>query len=195
MLINSAHDLAYAANVDPTPPRASLSRLAEGSLLVFYAGLKGFDFEWPPALYIVGYFEVARSRRAGSYNDAELAEMFRNNFHVMHTGVFDDQRGQAADQGLSPQRAGNGPEWPSSPKTIARHARGVRRLRRQHGHSAKPTPVGGARVRSAGGSVCEVSSMNVIVRSDHAIGRRHGGDRPKQPAAGRRGSWRRTRKG
>jgi hypothetical protein len=77
---------------DPTPPKASLSRLTEGSLLVFYAGLKGFDFECPPALYIVGYFEVARSGRAGSYHDAELDEIFRNNFHVMHTEVLNDQR-------------------------------------------------------------------------------------------------------
>ena len=32
--------------------------------------------------------------------------------------------------------------------------------------------------------------MNVIVESDHEIGRRHGGDRPKQPASERRGGER-----
>src|SRR3954469_5699593 len=69
---------------DPTVPKASLGRLTEGSLLVFYAGLKGFDFECPPALYIVGYFEVARAGLASTYSQAEVAEMFRNNFHVMH---------------------------------------------------------------------------------------------------------------
>jgi len=77
---------------DPTPPKASLSRLTAGSLLVFYAGLTGFDFECPPALYVVGYFEIARSGSATSYTDAELTKMFCNNFHVMHRVVFDDQR-------------------------------------------------------------------------------------------------------
>jgi Nucleotide modification associated domain 3 len=77
---------------DPTAPKALLCRLTEGSLLVFYAGLKGFDFECPPALYIVGYFKVARAGRASSYSQTELAEMFRNNFHVMHLEVFDDQK-------------------------------------------------------------------------------------------------------
>jgi hypothetical protein len=77
---------------DPTVPKASLSRLSEGSLLVFYAGLKGFDFECPPALYIVGYFEVARAALASSCTQAELADMFGGNFHVMHREVFDDQR-------------------------------------------------------------------------------------------------------
>ncbi len=43
---------------DPTPPKAKLS---EGSLLVFYAGLKGRNFDCPPALYIIGFFEVQPS--------------------------------------------------------------------------------------------------------------------------------------
>jgi putative DNA base modification enzyme with NMAD domain len=77
---------------DPTPPKASLSRLSEGSLLVFYAGLKGFDFGCPPALYIVGYFEIARAGRTSSYSQTELVAMFRNNFHVIHAEVFEDQK-------------------------------------------------------------------------------------------------------
>jgi hypothetical protein len=76
---------------DPTPPKASLRRLDEGSLLVFYAGLKGWDFDCPPALYIIGFFEVARAGLADSFSRAELAGMFRNNFHVMHRDVFHDQ--------------------------------------------------------------------------------------------------------
>jgi hypothetical protein len=60
--------------------------------LVFYAGLKGWHFVCPPALYIIGYFEVARAGLATSYSDAELAGMFKNNFHVMHREVFDDQK-------------------------------------------------------------------------------------------------------
>src|SRR5439155_19458240 len=41
---------------------------------------------------IVGYFEVARAGRTSSYSQTELAEMFRNNFHVMHAEVFEDQK-------------------------------------------------------------------------------------------------------
>lgn len=77
---------------DPTPPKASLRRLTEGSLLVFYAGLKGWNLECPPALYIIGYFEVARAGLATSYSRAEVARMFRNNFHVMHREVFQEQK-------------------------------------------------------------------------------------------------------
>jgi hypothetical protein len=77
---------------DPTPPKASLRRLDEGSLLVFYAGLKGWDFECAPALYIIGYLEVARAGLATSYAPAELAGMFGNNFHVIHEEVFDSQK-------------------------------------------------------------------------------------------------------
>jgi hypothetical protein len=77
---------------DPTRPKASLRDLREGSLLVFYAGLKGWDFDCPPALYIIGCFEVARAGLATSFSKGELAGMFRNNFHVMHRDVFQDQR-------------------------------------------------------------------------------------------------------
>ena len=77
---------------DPTSPKASLRRLDEGSLLVFYAGLKGWDFDCAAALYIIGYFEVARAGVAASFGDEELTELFRNNFHVRHRHVFEDQR-------------------------------------------------------------------------------------------------------
>jgi hypothetical protein len=77
---------------DPTRPKALLRQLNEGNLLVFYAGLKGWDFESPPALYIIGYFEVARAGLATSFNRAELTRIFQNNFHVMHGDVFEDQK-------------------------------------------------------------------------------------------------------
>jgi hypothetical protein len=77
---------------DPTPPKAKLRQLGEGSLLVFYAGLKGWNFECSPALYIIGFFEVARAGLAASFSAAELARLFNNNFHVMHCNVFDDQK-------------------------------------------------------------------------------------------------------
>ncbi len=77
---------------DPTRPKAKLRQLSEGSLLVFYAGLKGWNFDCPPSLYIIGYFEVARAGLATSFTRAELTKMFQSNFHVMHGDVFDDQK-------------------------------------------------------------------------------------------------------
>jgi len=77
---------------DPTPPKASLRRLGEGSLLVFYAGLRGWNFDCPPGLYIIGFFEVARAGLATSFSRAELTGMFRNNFHVMLGDVFEGQK-------------------------------------------------------------------------------------------------------
>jgi hypothetical protein len=77
---------------DPTRPKASLRQLSEGSLLVFYAGLKGWNFDCPPSLHIIGYFEVARAGLAASFSRAELTGIFQNNFHVMHGNVFEDQR-------------------------------------------------------------------------------------------------------
>ena len=77
---------------DPTPPKASLRRLRKGDLLIFYAGLHGWNFESAPALYIVGYFEVEKAGKAADYSLAELKRDFRRNFHVRHKSVFDDQR-------------------------------------------------------------------------------------------------------
>src|SRR5208282_351301 len=77
---------------DPTRPKASLRRLSEGSLLVFYAGLKGYNFDCPPALYLVGFFEVERAGLAIAFSHSELAGMFQHNFHVMHSDVFENQK-------------------------------------------------------------------------------------------------------
>ena len=76
---------------DPTRLKSSLKRLDEGSLLVFYAGLEGWDFHCDPALYIVGYFRVAKAGLAESFSRAELADVFGSNFHVRHRPVFEDQ--------------------------------------------------------------------------------------------------------
>ncbi len=77
---------------DPAALKGSLKRLGEGNLLVFYAGLKGWDFECSPAMYIIGFFEVARAGLATSFTQAELDGMFQNNFHVRHRRVFDNQK-------------------------------------------------------------------------------------------------------
>lgn len=77
---------------DPTPPKARLRELKRGDMLVFYAGLKGYDRVSPPALYIVGYFVVAAAGLATNFGEDILATLFSSNFHVMHTSVFADQR-------------------------------------------------------------------------------------------------------
>jgi len=77
---------------DPTRPKARLRELEEGSLLVFYAGLEGWDFNCSPALYIIGFFEVARAEKVSSFATKEVDEVFINNFHVMHKEVFEDQK-------------------------------------------------------------------------------------------------------
>jgi hypothetical protein len=77
---------------DPTRPKTSLRQLSQGSLLVFYAGLKGWDFDCPPSLHIIGYFEIERAGLATSFSRAELTRIFQNNFHVMHSDVFEDQK-------------------------------------------------------------------------------------------------------
>ena len=77
---------------DPTPPKKSLARLTPGDLLVFYAGLEGWDFESAPALYIIGYFEVELAGIGSSFSRRILRESFGRNFHVMHEGVFADDR-------------------------------------------------------------------------------------------------------
>ena len=77
---------------DPTRPKRSLRHLDEGDLLVFYAGLAGWDFDCAAALYITAYFEVSRAGLARSFGDTELVELFGSNFHVRHAEVLEDQR-------------------------------------------------------------------------------------------------------
>jgi len=66
----------------------------EATSLVFYAGLQGFDFVSPPALHIVGYFEVALAGLATSFSSAETATQFADNFHVRHNGLFKQQKSE-----------------------------------------------------------------------------------------------------
>jgi hypothetical protein len=65
---------------DPTSPKSSLRDLSQGSLLVFYSGLKGWNFDCSPALYIIGFFEVARAGLATSFSPPELADIFKKTF-------------------------------------------------------------------------------------------------------------------
>jgi hypothetical protein len=77
---------------DPTPPKAGLRRLAPDDLLVFYCGLQGWGFESPPALYLLGFFEVRAAGRVADFSAQELEEQFGQNFHIMHPQVFAPQK-------------------------------------------------------------------------------------------------------
>ena len=76
---------------DPTPPKAGLRRLAAGDLLVFYAGLRGYRCDLPPALYLIGYFEVAFAGLARDLTEEQLREC-HDNFHVRHESILLRQR-------------------------------------------------------------------------------------------------------
>lgn len=73
---------------DPTKPKRGLRNLKKGDVLAFYAGLKGWDFHCPPALYIVGYFVVKAAGLASDFDPVKLREVFGSNFHVKHLSVF-----------------------------------------------------------------------------------------------------------
>lgn len=63
-------------------------------MLVFYAGLEGFDFESAPGLYIIGYFEVELAGLATSFSASEIRTKFSENFHVRHRSLFDRQENE-----------------------------------------------------------------------------------------------------
>ena len=77
---------------DPTSPKAGLRRLEPGDMLIFYCGLKGWDFESAPALYLMGYFEVEAAGKASDFEPAGLAGKFARNFHVRHPSVYAEQK-------------------------------------------------------------------------------------------------------
>jgi hypothetical protein len=77
---------------DPTSPKAGLQRLLEGDMLVFYCGLEGWDFSSPPALYLLGYFEVLAAGKAGDFSESELQILFGENYHVRHRKVYEEQK-------------------------------------------------------------------------------------------------------
>ncbi|MFC3456993.1 Nmad3 family putative nucleotide modification protein [Massilia haematophila] len=76
---------------DPTPPKSSLRTLRPGDMLVFYAGLEGWDHVSPAALYIVGYFVVEWAGVAAAA-PAEQIRKCGENFHVKYEQVYQEQR-------------------------------------------------------------------------------------------------------
>jgi len=77
---------------DPTRPKAGLRKLKKGDLLIFYAGLQGWNFLCDPALYIIGFFEVEKAGLAVEFSRGKLRRDFEKNFHVRHKRVFEDQK-------------------------------------------------------------------------------------------------------
>ncbi len=77
---------------DPTTPKAGLRHLRPGDLLVFYCGLRGWDFASDPALYLMGFFEVEKAGVASEFTKTELDRLFSCNFHVRHRRVFQRQK-------------------------------------------------------------------------------------------------------
>lgn len=77
---------------DPTPPKRGLARMQPGDLLVFYAGMEGWEHASQPALYLAGAFRVKLAGFANSFTREQLTHEFRENFHVRHPAVFADDR-------------------------------------------------------------------------------------------------------
>jgi len=78
---------------DPTQgAKRGLRKLQLGDLLVFYAGLRGYDFECASALYIVGYFEVTLAGLASRFDPSLIDREFGANFHVRNQELFKLQR-------------------------------------------------------------------------------------------------------
>lgn len=62
----------------------SLSKLSEGDLLVFYAGLRPDGFDGKEGMYIIGYFDIKFAKEAKSMTPSALRS-FRNNSHCNTT--------------------------------------------------------------------------------------------------------------
>lgn len=77
---------------DPTPPKAGLRRLENGDMLVFYCGLRGWNFASGDALYLIGYFEVLVAGKPDDFSDYDMRNLFGDNFHVRHESVFRRQK-------------------------------------------------------------------------------------------------------
>jgi hypothetical protein len=77
---------------DPSVPKSGLRHLRSGDLLVFFCGLEGWDHPAAPALYLLGYFEVAAAGRARDFTEHERRELFGENFHVRHECIYRQQQ-------------------------------------------------------------------------------------------------------
>ncbi len=95
MIDQSIHyDPEFSTNTygDPTKPKSGLTYLQSGDMLIFYCGLKGWDCPTPPALYLIGYFEVSVAGRAIDFSTKELTSIFNENYHVKHGDIYKKQK-------------------------------------------------------------------------------------------------------
>jgi hypothetical protein len=77
---------------DPTRPKSGLRHLEPGDMLIFYCGLRGWDFKSEPALYLMGYFEVSAAGKASNFGSDDLQNLFGENFHVRHPNIYAEQK-------------------------------------------------------------------------------------------------------
>ena len=86
---------------DGNRTKQTLVNLEKGDYLVFYASLEGFDFNMPPSLYVIGYFEVDYSLLATEPDQYELVyEDFKNNFHIKNKEIFERDITNPKNKGL-----------------------------------------------------------------------------------------------
>ena len=64
----------------------------EATCLSSTPDLKGLISTGPPALYIIGYFEVELAGLAGAFSPDQLRDEFVANFHVRHRSLFEQQK-------------------------------------------------------------------------------------------------------
>jgi hypothetical protein len=80
---------------DPTPPKARLRYLQQGDMLIFYCGLEGWgDFKSPPALYLMGYFEIMAAGRTNAFSESQVQHLFSQNYHVRQREIYEQQKGE-----------------------------------------------------------------------------------------------------
>lgn len=77
---------------DPTRTKSRLRNLSARDLLVFYAGLRPYDYAGESAMYIIGYFRVEVAGLASGMDEKTLLALFGTNFHVRNSSILAEQR-------------------------------------------------------------------------------------------------------
>ncbi|MFN0049713.1 MAG: hypothetical protein ACKVOU_11375 [Cytophagales bacterium] len=86
---------------DGNSTKQTLVNLEKGDFIVYYAMLQGQDFTMPPALYVIGYFEVEYALLATEQDQYELLENdFKHNFHVANKEIYDRDIENPKNKGL-----------------------------------------------------------------------------------------------
>lgn len=86
---------------DGNSTKQTLVNLEKGDYIVFYAMMQGSGFDMPPALYVIGYFEVDYSLLATEQSQYSLlTKDFKNNFHIANKEIFDRDIANPKNKGL-----------------------------------------------------------------------------------------------